>query len=152
MNHEIRGPNPQKPEHADKIKWKIMLFRGSCSLILARTDISHDWHDWRICQQTVPKKINKAEKKKKQRVQPNQGTQSNNHPRLKPNEIWRVASLQENTSKCHDPGVATFVWTPLEFIQFQKTRLVKYNPNQNTIESRDVQPDWGTPRHEFNKV
>ena len=26
------------------------------------------------------------------------------------------------------------------------------NPKQKTIKSRGVQPDWGTPRHEFNKV
>ena len=43
-----------------------------------------------------------------ERVQPDQGTKSNSHPRLKPNEFWKGASLQEDTSKCHDPGVATF--------------------------------------------
>ena len=45
------------------------------------------------------------------RVQPDQRTQSNSHPRLRPNEIWKGASPQEDASKCHDPGVATFGWT-----------------------------------------
>ena len=55
------------------------------------------------------------------------------------------ASLQEDTRKCHDPGVAIFRWTLLEFIPFQRLGGSNKTHNKKTIESRSVQPDSRTP-------